>query len=491
MIKNMKKNFLLDTSILGFVSLTSCVIYLLFSSLENGWGFPLDDAWIHHTFARNFAETLQWSFQLNQLSGGSTGPAWGLLLAILYLANVPPVIGTFILGFLLLWGTAITGYVLVGKINPDINWLPLCAGLILALEWHIVWAALSGMETLLLILLSIILFIWLIDQKDNWWLPGVMIGLSAWIRPDGLTLVGPAVLGLLLRSYPRAKKIKNLGLFSVGLVAACSTYFLFNWFVIGDIWPNTFYAKQAEYSVLRQAPLLLRYFNLSAQFLTGVGALLLPGIVFQLYNSIKNHHWDQVNAFVWSVGYIGLFAWRLPVIYQHGRYIMPAIPISLLLGISGLMRYFSKEHKKLFERVVSRAWLGSTALILLIFLFLGGQAYGMDVAIINSEMVNTAQWIRDNLDDDAVIAAHDIGAIGYFSERKIIDLAGLVTPDVIPFIRDEKRLGAYMHEQKVDYLVTFPSWYPELTSDLEVLYNTDGIYAPQLGMDNMAVFEWK
>jgi hypothetical protein len=95
------------------------------------------------------------------------------------------------------------------------------------------------------------------------------------------------------------------------------------------------------------------------------------------------------------------------------------------------------------------------------------------------------------LDEDAVIAAHDIGAMGYFSERKIIDLAGLVTPDVIPFIRDEKRLRTYMDEQKVDYLVTFPGWYPELTSGLDVLYDSEGIYAPRLGSDNMTVFVWR
>ncbi len=487
----MKKKFLLDIFILGFVTLTSCVVYLFFSSQANGLGFPLDDAWIHHTFARNFAETQQWSFQFDQLSGGSTGPAWGILLAVLYLVKSPPVFGTFVLGFLLLWSTAVAGYVLVGKINDSINWLPLSAGLVIALEWHMVWAALSGMETLLLILLSLILFIWLIDQQDNWWLPGLMIGLSAWIRPDGLTLVGPAIMGLLLRSYPRAERIKNVGIFTVSLFAAGSTYFLFNWFVIGDIWPNTFYAKQAEYAVLRQMPLLFRYFNLSAQFITGVGALLLPGIIFQLYHSIKNHYWDQVSAFIWSAGYIGLYAWRLPVIYQHGRYIMPAIPISLLLGVVGLLRYFTAEHKKLVNRVVSRAWLGSTTLILLIFLFLGAQSYGMDVAIINTEMVNTAKWINTYLDEDAVIAAHDIGAMGYFSERKIIDLAGLVTPDVIPFIRDEKRLRTYMDEQKVDYLVTFPSWYPELRSGLDILYDSEGIYAPRLGSDNMTVFVWR
>ena len=467
------------------------MIYLTFSSKTNGWGFPLDDAWIHHTFARNFANNLQWSFQQNQLSGGSTGPAWGLLLSILYLVNIPPLIGTFIFGFLLLLSTAVAAYGAVGKIFPELKWLPLVAGMIITFEWHLVWAALSGMETSLLILLTIILFNWLFDKKENWWLPGILIGFSAWVRPDGLTLVGPVLMGLLLRGYSRKETIKHVGLFLVILMAAASTYFVFNWFVTGDIWPNTFYAKQAEYALLRQSSIFYRYINLSRQFITGVGALLLPGIILQLRYSIKERQWDQLAAFIWSAGYIGLYAWRLPVTYQHGRYIMPAMPICFLLGTVGLFRFFSTEHKDILSRIISRIWLGSTVLILLIFFFLGGRSYGMDVAIINTEMVKTAQWIDSNLDHEAVIAAHDIGAIGYYSQRKIVDLAGLVTPDVIAFIRDENQLAAYISEKNVDFLVTFPSWYPGLTANINLLYTTDSIYAPQYDMDNMAVFEWK
>jgi hypothetical protein len=41
----------------------------------------------------------------------------------------------------------------------------------------------------------------------------------------------------------------------------------------------------------------------------------------------------------------------------------------------------------------------------------------------------TGEWLRDNTPPDAVIAALDIGALGYASERRILDLAGLVSPD--------------------------------------------------------------
>ena len=36
-----------------------------------------------------------------------------------------------------------------------------------------------------------------------------------------------------------------------------------------------------------------------------------------------------------------------------------------------------------------------------------------------------------------MIATPDIGAIGYFSDRRVVDLAGLVTPEMVPFLERE------------------------------------------------------
>jgi hypothetical protein len=87
-----------------------------------------------------------------------------------------------------------------------------------------------------------------------------------------------------------------------------------------------------------------------------------------------------------------------------------------------------------------------------------------------------------------VIAAHDIGAIGYFTERPLVDLAGLITPDVIPFIRDEKALLEFALSQDAAYLVTFPSWYPDMTANLAPVYETNSPWAISAGSDNMVVY---
>jgi hypothetical protein len=118
------------------------------------------------------------------------------------------------------------------------------------------------------------------------------------------------------------------------------------------------------------------------------------------------------------------------------------------------------------------------------------RAFAMDVAVIESEMVDTALWLEAYSEPTALVAAHDIGALGYFGQRRLLDLAGLVSPEVIPYITDEQALGVYLDSQEADYLMTFPSWYPELTDHAYLVFQSRGLFSPVLGFENMAVYRW-
>ncbi|HJW90394.1 MAG TPA: hypothetical protein VJ436_07110, partial [Anaerolineales bacterium] len=91
----------------------------------------------------------------------------------------------------------------------------------------------------------------------------------------------------------------------------------------------------------------------------------------------------------------------------------------------------------------------------------------------------------------ARVAAHDIGALGYFGQRDLLDLAGLVSPEVIPIIRDEAGLADLLDSRSVAYLVVFPDWYPRLVDRGTLVYSTRARFAPELGAQNMAVYRWQ
>jgi hypothetical protein len=110
--------------------------------------------------------------------------------------------------------------------------------------------------------------------------------------------------------------------------------------------------------------------------------------------------------------------------------------------------------------------------------------------VIESEMVDTSNWIAENTAPDELVAAHDIGALGYWGKRRLLDLAGLISPEVIPFIRDERLLAYYLSEKKVEYLVTFPGWYPVLTRCASQLYQGSRDFSHQQGGESMTVYRW-
>ncbi len=193
---------------------------------------------------------------------------------------------------------------------------------------------------------------------------------------------------------------------------------------------------------------------------------------------------------IWVMGYISIYAYRLPVTYQHGRYLMPVLPVFFVLALIGMQEWVSRHVMAFWHRVLIKSWQLSLILLTLIFFFLGGRAYAQDVAVIESEMVAAANWIAANTPGDALIAAHDIGALGYFGNRSLLDLAGLISPDIIPFIRDESRIAAYLDEKDVDYLMTFPDWYPDLVKKGTLIFDTEGKFSPAIGGENMQIYRW-
>ena len=476
--------------ILAFATLLSMGGYLLASSLKLRIGFPLDDAWIHQTYARNLAEWGQWAFWHGQVSGGSTAPLWSALLALGYWLKIPFYFWTFALGGVLLWGIALLAERFLRQSLPSYQSQIPWAGIFFIGEWHLVWAAASGMETLLYALLATTVLILLALGKRNFLLLGALVGLSLWVRPGGVTLLGPVVFVAVFSGENYQKTLRDLFNIALSFGVFLSFYLLFNLAITGTPLPNTFYAKQAEYAFVRDlAPLWKHFLNEIQLPLIGAGALLLPGTFYFFWYSLRSRNVAALAGVLWFLGYTAIYAWKLPVVYQHGRYMMPAMPIFFLWGLSGTLQLFEKA-KSARKGLLSFGWGTALVLVWVAFYGLGANSYAEDVAFIESEMVVTAKWVAQNLPQDALIAAHDIGALGYFDGRELVDLAGLVSPEVIPFISDEEKLKSYLNSQNVEYLIVFPSWYKTLSEDLPLVYNTDGLFAPEIGGENMSLYEW-
>jgi hypothetical protein len=477
----------------GLTAGISILGYILYSGWFLRIGFPLDDAWIHQTYARNLVQFGEWAFFPGKPSAGSTSPLWTAFLALGYIFQKGiPYAWTYFLGFLTLWVIGFLGQNLfalaTGKKTFGLPWM----GLFLIFEWHLVWAAGSGMETSLMAVIVLAVFVLLAKGGQGVLIAGFLAGLSVWVRPDGITLLAPVLLITALINEPISARIKRGLVVFGGFLIPFGLYLFFNWVIGGSFWPNTFYAKQAEYAALLSQPFIVRFADLAFLPLVGAGILLLPGFFYFGWQALMRRRWTLLAMYAWWIGYTSIYAFRLPVVYQHGRYLIPAMPVFFVLGFVGtkaLLEVFIEPSR--LKNIVKKFYTFAIPLVLILFYALGMQAYAKDVAVIETEMVNTAKWINENILPTKVLAVHDIGAIGYFAKNDLIDLAGLVSPEVIPFIRDEVALARYLDTTRANFLVTFPGWYPHLIKRGILVYTSGGRISPEMGGENMAVFQWQ
>ncbi|MBE2200807.1 MAG: hypothetical protein IAE79_19505 [Anaerolinea sp.] len=504
----------------------AALLYVGLSALNGGPGFPLDDGWIHQTYARSLARSGRWEYVPGIVSAGSTAPLWTLLLAVGYVLRLPYLWWAFALGTLSLVWVSWSSMALWRQFWPSFaaqSWIP---GLALALTWPLIWAAVSGMETLLFAALGLSLLVVFGQVAGGKPLPltdprlpgadyrrlillGILSGLLVLTRPDGLVLLLLVGGGLLLMPTGFAVRIQGVAVWLGTALLPLLPYFAFNLRASGAIWPNTFYAKQAEYALELARPFALRlsqllYFSLGGaesgwQGISSAHLLLLPGLVVAGWLALRAD-WQARRLWallplLWAGGHVFLYAWRLPVTYQHGRYLMAALPVWVLYGLAGwqvLLKMWVGNGRaaRLGQQVAALTF----ALLLLLFVLLGASAYADDVAFIEGEMVTVAHWLATNTPADALIAAHDIGAIGYFAQRPLLDLAGLVSPETIQLLGDEAALAEYILAGDAGYLVTAPGWvYPTVTASAKavLLYSTNYGWTQEQGRNNMMVYALK
>ncbi len=498
------------------LSALSAALYLGRTAASGRLGFPLDDGWIHHTYARNLAHTGQMAYLPGQPSAGSTSPLWTILLSIGYLLRLDYRLWTYTLGAVGLALTALTAFRLARRLFPHQRWAAPLAGLLCALEWHLAWAAFSGMETILftwLILLLMDLQLGIHSSQSairnlQFALTGLIAGLLTLTRPEGLLLVGLVGLALLWHAWreSRWRGLLAVALYGLAFAVVVAPWLAFNLRVSGQPFPNTFYAKQAEYHIYLGQPIGTRLARVLLPTLAGAQFLLIPGFLYAAFRphpptppratSHTTPHGSHLPLAWWLLTVL-VYALRLPVNYQHGRYLIPTVPVLILYGVGGTLRLLRPNSARMWARVISHTLLLATLALCLVFWARGAQAYADDTGFIEGEMVAVAHWLNANTNPADLIAVHDIGAVGYLTQRPLLDLAGLVTPQVVPFIADETRLLAFMAEQGADYVIFFPDFsdpYRRMATDprLHPVYDTGYAWTRRQGLENMTVFkaEW-
>ncbi len=442
--------------------IAACVALFAAASLPIA-GSMTDDTFIHMQYARNLAETGELSFNRGDPSYGATSPLWVGMLALVYLAGGE--LATWIRIFS--WAAGALSVLVIYFFVLKLDGRRLVAGAaaaVLACEaWLLRWSS-TGMESsfsLLAVLVCLFAALTATRSTGRSALFGLLLFLACLARPEAGLMVPAAFVSFLVaeRSTPLGRRFTWLPVFAV-LMAA--------WLLVirahtGTFLPLTAGAKQGRpafgMEMLTSALVPLKI----------IGAtLLLPAIaavIFIVLGIFRDRTLLEERGGLSRGGLLLLLLWvfLLPAVYVifdfHvlSRYLLPVLPAIIAVGFAGTGRLLHSSSMKT-TRILIVILAAVTVIQSLTFYFTVAVRPTKEFSKGLSEvLVPMGNWLAENSPPGSVVASPDIGAIGYFSQREVLDLGGLVTPEINDMRRriDVERIideGLYL-DLGADYLV--------------------------------------
>ncbi len=529
---------------------------------------PLDDGWIHLSFAQNLAAGEGFRFGANPESvGGSTAPLWTMLLSVPMALGLDGVTSSIFLGLLFgvlsLLTTAMLGAKLSGNTLGGV-----IAAVGLALAPRYIWGALSGMEVPLFTFL-VTLGVWLHLRRRPAGLGAFVCTLAGWARPECFAI------GALLaahdawrwRKETKQPLIRWVSTGSLAFLGCLGAWIALHYALHGKPLPTTFYVKAASGTPIQvferdglSGLIDALIWNPAAMMIALLGYIplwnpfLCAGVLFAfLRQQTRRPAVLVMGIFVFFGVVRGLVGFGVPWV-QHGRYYAFLYPLVLAISAAGLATPSERKgspwpgilvHSCIFvlcvavlcpgfgialgspeslrglagyflfddiDPAVARSVMGRAAELLpwLIYLPAGlwcmymglavalgrgrstqgvlltlgvvwagfamapmAKSYAFNVKETTQAHVGMGRWIAENTAEDAIIACHDIGAIGYWGDRRVLDLAGIVTTEILDWPKRRTTIHSgglhgdvpdrhdYILQRRPDYLCLLDGWYSE------------------------------
>jgi len=333
-------------------------------------------------------------------------------------------------------------------------------------------------------------------KKKKGLLLGIAGGLLLWTRPDGATLLLAIIVDFLYHSRfvektkSRSKKKGKRSETSLrendrswskrpAIIIALfgATYAGFNMVLSGSPLPNTYAAKLKYYagSGTSFPEEVLHY--LTDGHLIILAILAVVGILLVLQQIVRRKQSPQLVSLLFCGGMFLAYWQSLPRLYQEGRYLMPILPFFFLLGISGF-GFLREIIKSRIQSVKVRYLEISFSIILLAIVgqfaigaWKGSDVYAEYCKYINDRQVTTGNWIHDHLPENSIVATHDVGAIAYYSGKRIVDMVGLVSPEMTQYIGSYDLLSKFLIRNKVTHIAVLRNWFE--IANKNPLFQTD------------------
>lgn len=385
-----------------------------------------DDTFIYLQYAKNIASGNGFSFNSGEQSYGVTSPLWVLLMTIPYFTGINGFWFAKILDLLAALLAMVVFFRLTKFFFPENTLLRHTAtGIFIINAWFVRWAF-TGMETSLAVLLVLYIFYLYYSQKYS--LMFFICGLMYLTRPESIVLI-IILFALVMYHQIKIKKFSILKLLKyTGLVLITVLPFLiFAKLNFGTFLPNTALGKS---TLTLNITVIINQLKEITKTLAGSS---IPEMMLSLWFLIiairkkdfyaKHPSDNTIPLVLWILGLSILYVVTDADIIS--RYLLIISPFIILIGLKAI------ELIKYKQIVVTIAvYLICVFYSQFIFYkFVKPSTNDFTIGV-NECLIPIGKWLHDNTPGDSKILVNDVGVIGYFSERYIIDAAALINRDI-------------------------------------------------------------
>ncbi|NLX08051.1 MAG: hypothetical protein GXY36_00195 [Chloroflexi bacterium] len=439
----------------------------------------IDDAFITFRYSRNIVEGEGFVYNPGARTLGTTTPFYTVWMAAISFVSGSESYPWFALITSSLADAATV--ILLGLLAYRLtrHLLPAALiGILWALSPMSVTFAIGGMETSVVILWLVAAAYCYVTGHERGM--AVFAALGVLTRIDTLIWVGPLLLhqlithwrqtradGRTLAALPRRVPWQSWAIFAVILLP----WYVFSWRYFGSLLSNSLQAKQVAYHIEDFHALVRLLQHIATPFMEAK-ALGVPGIVIglalypalaasgTLYAVKRAPRLLPFLLYPWL--YIAVFGLMNPLIFRW--YLAPLLApyfLAILLGVWGLGTSVlaALDRTRALPRVV--AALGIVWIALSLNAWTLRPDHGPDrpapkMAWHQIELYyrQMAEQLRREygVNEETLLAAGDIGAIGFYSRARILDTVGLVTPELSRYYP----LPAERYEDGQNYIVPPP-----------------------------------
>lgn len=406
-------------------------------------GVPLDDVYIHCRYASNLLHGFSYSFNPGQTLTADTSPLWVLLIALGGLFTTRLELVAIILSLL--------SYLIIApgvyRASRDVFGLSefhaRVAGWATVFASRLVWSGMSGMETALAALVMLLVVEEHARSRQRECLrarEALWLGLALLVRPEFLFVAAVCAIDWIWLALKKRANVGAAPVVLLLLLTLASSAVLLPLVTQGQLVSHSSVVQGAHVSIIPNVGYLWFALKILASNNVIVFGIFCAGILLLWMDSTFR------LAMIIAIGLPILQAFIAPQFRHHGRYFFPVFSLIVILGVSA---WSSVEQRTIFLQ----KW---RTVIACAFLLAGLVETGRwsiieaeSVRNINDQHLAVVSWLATNMHPTDRLAVDDVGAIGYFLDKPLIDLTGLVTPSLWNLQHDQdsvwytaRRMGA-------------------------------------------------